>query len=70
MKQDNKNKHLNRKAIVITNGLAERKEHPCVVIGSTKTHWHIRVEQDTRLPNQFIKAGECGFVPKFAVKFV
>lgn len=65
-----KKEKLPKRAIIFTAGIAEKKEHPCVVIGSTKTQWHVRVENDTILPNQFIKAGECGFVPKFAVKFV
>lgn len=73
MTKERKHNHRNRRerrAIVYTNGISEKKAHSCVVIGGTKSHWHIRVNQDTRFPNKFVKAGECTFVPKFAVKVI
>ena len=59
-----------RSAILVLEGYAGRREHPCEIVGETAQRYRIQVRQRTPLAgaNRWLQPGETALVPKHAVR--
>lgn len=59
-----------RSAILLLDGYAGRREHPCEIIGETAQRYRIQVRQQTPLAgaNRWLQPGQTALVPKHAVR--
>lgn len=57
-------------AVLVLDGYAGRREHPCEIVGETPQRYRIQVRQRTPLagPNRWLQPGETALVPKHAVR--
>lgn len=59
-----------RRAVLLVDGFAGRRELSCRVIGETPMKYRIEVDTETRLPRRTLMPGESALVPRWSVRFL
>lgn len=61
--------HAGRRAVLCLDTYAGRREHPCRVVGETRTRFRIEADQPTPLPgSRVLQPGSTTLVPRYAIR--